>query len=224
MLSHSILAYWVFECVASIMTIIWWRKLDRLGRLAGTWFIVAFLTQLIIDVVVARISNALIVTFLWMPLGMVIAMGVLAAAHSPGRSRNGLRIVAWLYVAIWAVLSATYEEPGAYPLITTTLHALILAGAGAYTVVGRVDNARTELWRDPPFLAASGFLLYAVPTVFLTIVGRVYMPDVNVVLPLEHYEPLLRYYLFRNMVILIAYWFLFAAISAARLTREAPRA
>lgn len=151
-------------------------------------------------------QNALIVTFFWYPVSSILAFNALAAMHSPGRSRTGLRVLAWALVLAWAALGILVEAPGEYSRVTSPMHAVLLAAAGAYTLITRVETSRTDLLRDPSFVIAAFWVLYAVPTVFLSVAARYWMQNNDT-------AALLRFYAFRNTIVILSYPILVYGIS-----------
>lgn len=197
-LDFSIWGVLIVEVACSLFVLKWWSKLNRSGRLAGGWLLAATAFGVLGKVARYAIQNSLIVTFFWFPVSAILAFNALASMHGPGRSRTGLRLLSWLLVGAWALLAVTIETPGEYSRATSPLHAIMLAAAAAYTLITRVEASRTDLVRDPVFVVAAFWVIYCVPTVFLSVAARFWMTA-------QDSTQLLNYYSFRNTVVMISY-------------------
>jgi hypothetical protein len=172
----------------------------------GGWVLSA--TAFAIGATIAKdiIQNSLAVAFFWYPISAIFAFNALASMHGPGRSRGGLRVLSWLMIAAWVVLALAVEGIGEYSRVTSPMHAILLAAAAAYTLITRVEASRTDLLRDPAFVTAAFWVIYAVPTVFLSVAARFWMT-------MENSEQLLNYYSFRNTIVILSYGILLYGIS-----------
>jgi hypothetical protein len=202
------------EVAGSVLVVRWWSKLNRSGRLVGGWLLAA--TVFAIGGKIARhaIRNSLVVTFFWFPVSSIFAINALASMHGAGRSRSGLRALSWMMVMAWAILALTIEDFGDYSRITSPMHAILLAAAAAYTLITRVEASRTDLLRDAAFVTAAFWVIYAIPTVFLSVSARFWMTAGNS-------QQLLNYYSFRNTIVILSYGVLIYGIALWANTRPA---
>lgn len=186
------------EVACSICILRWWKLLDRRGRLSGGWLLAA--TMFGIGGIVGKyaIRNALVVTFYWYPISALLAFNALAYMHARGRSRRALHMLSLAVVIAWAVLAITVEERGDFSRLTSPMHAVLLAAAAAYTLITRVETSRVDLLRDPAFVVAAFWVMYAVPTVFLSVAARFWMAA-------QDTQTLLNYYSFRNTIVTLSY-------------------
>jgi hypothetical protein len=198
LLRTSIWGMMFVELLGSALVLSWWSRLGRTGRLAGGWLLAATLFGILGLIGQYAIENAILASFFWFPVSSILAFNALASIHSPGRSRTVLRALSWMMVLSWVVLSLTIETPGDYSRIASPMHAIILAAAAAYTLITRVEASRTELLQDSSFVIAAFWVIYAVPTVFLSVAARLWVYT-------EHYYQVLYYYTFRNTVVLLSY-------------------
>jgi hypothetical protein len=200
---------WVMLAVeigGSVLVIRLWPALTRTGRLAGGWFLAATVFGLLGQFGRFVLQNSQISTFFWFPVSALLAINALASIHPPGRSRSGLRLLSWVMVLGFATLALTVEQPGDYSKITSPAHAILLAAAAAYTLITRVEASRTDLLKDPSFVIAAFWLIYAVPTVFLSVAARMWVYT-------THYNQVLYYYSFRNTIVIVSYFALLYGIS-----------
>lgn len=201
------------ELVGSYLVLRWWGDLRRTGRLAGGWLLAATLYGVLGKIGQYAIGNSIIVTFFWFPVSAILAFNALASMHSPGRSRNTLRTLSWVMVLAWATFALTVETPGEYSRITSPMHAILLAAAASYTLITRVETSRTDLLRDPAFVIAAFWVVYAVPTVFLSVAARLWVYT-------EDFNQVLQYYTFRNTIVIGAY---FALLYGLRISHDCNR-
>jgi hypothetical protein len=97
------------------------------------------------------------------------------------------------------------ETPGEYSRLTSPMHAVLLAAAGAYTLITRVETSRVDLVRDSSFVIAAFWVIYAIPTVFLSVAARYWMEQRDA-------QTLLNFYSFRNTIVLLSYFILLYGI------------
>jgi hypothetical protein len=195
----------VVEVVCSFFVVTWWSRLNRSARLAGGWLLAA--TAFGIGGTIARYAfrNALAVSFYWYPVSALLAFNALAYMHTAGRSRRALQLLSVAVIVAWAVLALFVEERGNYSRFTSPMHAVLLAAAGAYTLITRVETSRTDLLRDPAFVVAAFWVIYAIPTVFLSVAARYWMEQRDT-------QTLLNYYSFRNTIVILSYGILLYGI------------
>ena len=188
----------VIETLSSLFVLHMWPRLGRSVRLAGGWLLAATLFGWGGHFGRVLLQNSLIVTYFWFPVSAILAFNALAAMHGPGRSRTGLRILSWCVVVAWAVLGIAVEQPGDYSRLTSPMHAVLLAAAAAYTLITRVEASRTDLLRDSSFVISAFWVMYAVPTVFLSVAARYFVT-------VEDRQTLINFYSFRNTIVFLVY-------------------
>lgn len=188
----------VVELACSYYVLKWWAGLARSGRLAGGWLLAATAFGIAGQIGKYTIRNALIATFFWYPVSALLAFNALAFMHAPGRSRAGLQLLSGCVVLAWAILALTVEVPGDFSKFTSPMHAVLLAAAGAYTLITRVETSRVDLLRDPAFVVAAFWVIYAIPTVFLSVAARYWMER-------QDAQTLLNFYSFRNTIVVLSY-------------------
>ena len=201
-ISYLKLTVWgviVLETLGSMLVLRWWKLLPRSGRLAGGWLLAATLFGWGGHFGKVFLRNSLIVTYFWFPVSAILAFNALASMHGPGRSRVGLRILSWLVVIAWAVLGILVETPGDYSRLTSPMHAVLLAAAGAYTLITRVEASRTDLLRDSSFVISAFWVIYAIPTVFLSVAARYFFNTIG------DSRLLVNFYSFRNTIVFLVY-------------------
>lgn len=204
--------YFGFEVSVAILVIHWWRQLGRTGRLAGQWIIAAAVIG-IAGLASGKLwQNSQYVTFFWYPISGWFAFRALASVHGEGRVKRIIEGYAVVFALLWLVFALTIETFGEYSLVNSPLHALSLAVLSAFTLVTRVGTADTELMQDTGFVLSAAWLIYAVPTVFLTLPTRTWLTQ-------GKYEQILLYFTFRNVVAIGAYVLLIRGIRLARSGR-----
>jgi hypothetical protein len=186
------------EVVISCFVFRWWRQLNRSGRLTGGWILAATVFAIGGQIGKYTIRNSLVVTFYWYPISALLAFNALAFMHAPGRSRKSLHVLSIAVVIAWAILALTIEQRGDFSRLTSPMHAVLLAAAGAYTMITRVETSRVDLLRDPAFVVAAFWVIYAIPTVFLSVAARYWMVQRDA-------QTLLNFYSFRNSVVVLSY-------------------
>jgi hypothetical protein len=203
------------ELACSFFVLRWWGSLTRTGRLVGGWLLAATLFNAVGKIARFTIQNSLIVTFFWFPASSILAFNALASMHPPGRSRIALRAVSWMMVIGWAVLALTVEVPGEYSRFMSPAHAMLLAAAAAYTLITRVEASRVDLLQDSSFVIAAFWVVYAVPTVFLTVAARLWIGVADS-------GRLTGYYSFRNSIVVLAYAALLYGVYLSNTRRRHP--
>ncbi|HET9064915.1 MAG TPA: hypothetical protein VFN22_03735 [Gemmatimonadales bacterium] len=205
----AIRVYFVLEVAAAVLVITWWRQLGRTGRLAGMWIVAAAGVGLAGLVAAKWVHNSQYITFFWYPISGWFAFRALASVHGEGRVKRAIEGYAVVFALLWLVFALTIETFGQYSLVNSPLHALSLAVLAAFTLVTRVGSAETELMLDTGFVLSAAWLIYAVPTVFLTLPTRTWLAQ-------EKYEQIMLYFTFRNIVAIGAYILLLRGIGLAR--------
>lgn len=201
----TVWAILVVEVACSVCILIWWSKLNRTTRLAGGWLLAATFYGILGKIGQYAWDSSIIVTFFWFPVSSILAFNAMASMHAPGRSRTSLRALSWLMVLGWVVSTLVIETPGEYSRITSPAHAIMLAAAAAYTLITRVEASRSDLLRDSSFVIAAFWVVYAVPTVFLSVAARLWMDS-------EDYAQVIYYYSFRNTIVIASYFALLYGI------------
>jgi hypothetical protein len=205
----------VIEVVCSALVLSWWSRLNRSARMAGAWLWAATLFGILGLLGRHFIRNALMASFFWYPVSALLAFNAMAFMHARGRSRLGLHLLSGVVVMAWGVLALTVEQFGDYSRFTSPMHAVLLAAAGAYTLITRVEASRVDLLRDPVFVIASFWVLYAIPTVFLSVAARFWMEAGDT-------QTLLHFYSFRNTIVNLSYPILLYGIWLSRRPNRSP--
>jgi len=210
--SLAVRVYFVLEVAAAVLVLVWWHQLGRTGRLAGMWIVAAAVFGLAGFAAAKLVHNSQYVTFFWYPVSGWFAFRALASAHGKGRVKRGIERYAVVFTVLWLAFALTIETFGEYSLVNSPLHALSLAVLAAFTLVTRVGSADTELMHDTGFVLSAAWLIYAVPTVFLTLPTRTWLAQ-------GKHEQILFYFTFRNVVAIGAYILLLHGIRLARSGR-----
>lgn len=204
--------YLGLEVIAVVFVISWRHQLGRTGRLAGQWVIAAALLGLIGMASAKLLHNSQYVTYFWYPISGWFAFRALASVHGEGRVKRAIEGYAVVFALIWLVAALTIETFGEYSLVNSPLHALSLAVLAAFTLVTRVGAAESELMQDTGFVLSAAWLIYAIPTVFLTLPTRTWLAQ-------SRYDQIILFFAFRNIVAIGAYILLLHGIRLARSGR-----
>lgn len=161
--------------VTFVVALVFWRRLDRAQRLVAWWLLAAGVVDTIAFFVGCHDLPARRFTIqFWFPVSAPLALGALGALQGSITRRDIFRLAGLGYVFVWAFMLLRMEVLNDYPKYTTETHTLLLIGASVLTIIRRASLARHDLRRDPGFLLASALLVFSVPTLFLSIVSRMW--------------------------------------------------
>ncbi|MES2303885.1 MAG: hypothetical protein V4558_00145 [Gemmatimonadota bacterium] len=186
-----------------------WELLDRSRRLLTAWAGSAVLAAAGTAILTGTAGYGHIMLQLYLPLSALFAMGSLAALQTSRRRRDAFRIAGALYAVVWAVLTLTYEDLGAYSVITGPIHHVLITGGAAFTLQSALRRVQGPLLGDPAAVVGMGFLAFAAPTAMI-----------HPVLTIFRNEPTLDLLLVtRDAVALLGYAAMIHAIALPRFRR-----